>query len=79
MPPAFSETVSMDLTEAYILDAGWLFFAAWSLLLLAVGAIAFGRDLLPPLLSRPTPTPPARSWKNGCSAPRHPPQLPTAL
>jgi len=36
----------MEVTEAYIIDAGWFFFAAWSLVLVAFGAIAFGRELL---------------------------------
>jgi hypothetical protein len=31
---------------AYLLDAGWLFFAAWSLILLTTFVIAFGDDLL---------------------------------
>jgi hypothetical protein len=29
-----------------ILDLGWFFFAAWSMVLLALSAITFGRDLL---------------------------------
>jgi hypothetical protein len=29
-----------------ILDLGWFFFAAWSMVLLALGAVAFGRELL---------------------------------
>lgn len=31
---------------AYLFDAGWLFFAAWSLILLTFFVIAFGEDLL---------------------------------
>jgi len=31
---------------AYLFDAGWLFFAAWSLILLTIFVIAFGEDLL---------------------------------
>lgn len=31
---------------AYLFDAGWLFFAAWSLILLSFFVIAFGEDLL---------------------------------
>jgi hypothetical protein len=31
---------------AYLFDAGWLFFAAWSVVLLTVFVIAFGDDLL---------------------------------
>jgi len=29
---------------AYLFDASWLFFAAWSMIVLVVGAIAFRRD-----------------------------------
>ena len=29
-----------------ILDLGWVFLAAWGMALLALSAIAFGRDLL---------------------------------
>jgi hypothetical protein len=31
---------------AYLFDAGWLFFAAWSLILLTTFVITFGDDLL---------------------------------
>jgi hypothetical protein len=31
---------------AYLFDAGWLFFTAWSLILLTTFVIAFGDDLL---------------------------------
>jgi hypothetical protein len=31
---------------AYLFDAGWLFFAAWSLILLTIFVIAFGDDLM---------------------------------
>jgi hypothetical protein len=31
---------------AYLFDAGWLFFAAWSLVLITFFVIAFGEDLL---------------------------------
>ena len=30
-----------------LVDAGWLFFCAWSVIIGAVGLTAFGRDLLP--------------------------------
>jgi hypothetical protein len=36
----------MEMTETILLDAGWLFFAAWGMVLMAVSVIAFGRDLL---------------------------------
>jgi len=32
--------------ETYLFDAGWLFFAGWSVVILAVSLIAFGRDLI---------------------------------
>ncbi|HEY4904584.1 MAG TPA: hypothetical protein VIH89_14015 [Candidatus Sulfotelmatobacter sp.] len=31
---------------SYLFDAGWLFFAVWSLVLLTFFVIAFGEDLL---------------------------------
>ena len=37
----------MILTESFLADAGWLFFAAWSTVVTIVSIIAFGRDLLP--------------------------------
>jgi hypothetical protein len=36
----------MELVEGLVFDAGWIFFAAWAVILAAVSAIAFGRDLL---------------------------------
>jgi hypothetical protein len=39
----------MDLEQVFIFDVGWLFFAAWGLVLAAVSVIAFGRDILPAL------------------------------
>jgi hypothetical protein len=35
----------MDLAQAFIFDAGWLFFAAWGLVLVLMGLIAFGHDI----------------------------------
>lgn len=32
--------------ESYLLDAGWLFFAGWSLVVVTVGVIAFAKDFL---------------------------------
>jgi len=46
----------MILTDSFLADAGWLFFAAWSAVVAVVSIIAFGRDLLPwkaPLDSAP--------------------------
>jgi hypothetical protein len=37
----------MEITEAIILDAGWLFFTAWAVVLATVSVIAFGWDVLP--------------------------------
>jgi hypothetical protein len=36
----------MEVTETILLDAGWFFFAAWGMVLMAVSVVAFGRDLL---------------------------------
>jgi hypothetical protein len=32
---------------SYLLDAGWLFFAGWSLMVVTVSVIAFGKDFVP--------------------------------
>ncbi len=37
----------MDLAQAYIFYAGWIFSIVWGALLAAVSVIAFGRDILP--------------------------------
>jgi hypothetical protein len=37
----------MDLAQAYIFYAEWIFFIVWGALLAAVSVIAFGRDILP--------------------------------
>jgi hypothetical protein len=44
----------MDLAQALIFDLGWIFFAAWGIVLAAVSAMAFGRDLLPTLFKMKT-------------------------
>jgi len=36
----------MTGSESYLLDAGWLFFAGWSLVVVTVGVIAFGKDFI---------------------------------
>ena len=36
----------MEMAEVIILDAGWLFFAAWGMVLMAVSVMAFGREIL---------------------------------
>jgi hypothetical protein len=35
----------MDLAQVFIFDLGWVFFAAWGMVLAAVSGIAFGRDI----------------------------------
>jgi len=35
----------MYIAQAFIFDAGWLFFAAWGMVLAAVSVITFGRDI----------------------------------
>lgn len=41
------------MSESYLLDAGWLFFAGWSLVVVTVSVIAFGEDFaLLPLFER---------------------------
>jgi len=37
----------MDLAQVFILDLGWVFFAAWGMVLAAVSVIVFGRDVIP--------------------------------
>jgi hypothetical protein len=35
------------MVNSFFSDAGWIFFATWSLILVAVGVAAFGRDAAP--------------------------------
>jgi hypothetical protein len=46
----------MTGSESYLLDAGWLFFAGWSLVVVTVSVIAFAKDFVavPPLFKKPT-------------------------
>jgi hypothetical protein len=37
----------MDIAQVFIFVAGWIFFAAWGVVLAAVSIVAFGRDILP--------------------------------
>lgn len=37
----------MDVAQAFLFDAGWIFFATWGVVLIALGIVAFGRDILP--------------------------------
>jgi hypothetical protein len=42
----------MAIAEAVLFDAGWIFFAVWSVVLLALTVMAFGKDLAPARQSR---------------------------
>ena len=44
----------MTGSESYLIDAGWLFFAGWSLVVVTVSVIAFGKDFVsvPPLFGK---------------------------
>ncbi len=58
------------LSDSFLSDAGWLFFAAWSAVVAAVSLAAFGRDLLPSRLRleqppEAPPTDPAQAGKLG--------------
>jgi len=60
------------LSDSFLSDAGWLFFAAWSAVVAAVSLAAFGRDLLPSRLCLEQPpevqlTDPAQSGQPGMS------------
>jgi len=37
----------MDVAQAFIFYAEWIFFVAWGSLLAAVSVVAFGNDLVP--------------------------------
>jgi len=45
----------MDSAQMFVFDLGWLFFAAWGTILVALGVLAFGRDLLLPFEAPCTP------------------------
>jgi hypothetical protein len=51
----------MDTAQVFVFYAGWVFFTAWGMVLAAVSAIAFGRDIVPA-------TPPAKAEKERTSA-----------
>jgi hypothetical protein len=36
----------MDISQSFIVDLGWIFFATWGTVLASMAAIAFGGDLL---------------------------------
>jgi hypothetical protein len=35
------------MSDSYLIDAGWFFFAAWGVIVLLVSWAAFGPDLFP--------------------------------
>lgn len=35
------------MSNSFFFDAGWIFFAAWSVILTLVSVAAFGRDFFP--------------------------------
>ena len=37
----------MTISDAFLSNTAWLFFAAWTVMVAAVTVAAFGRDLLP--------------------------------
>ena len=41
-----------NMGDSYVFDAGWFFFAAWSVMLALVAVTAFGRDLIPSQVRR---------------------------
>jgi len=38
----------MEMAQALVFDAGWIFFAAWGMILAAISVITFGRDFRSP-------------------------------
>jgi hypothetical protein len=42
---------------SYLFEAGWMFFAAWSVMIAAVVVAAFGRDFVPSKASQKSPGP----------------------
>lgn len=51
----------MMMSDSFLSNAGWLFLALWSLVVSAVGVVAFGHDLF--LREEKQPSDPARSAK----------------
>jgi hypothetical protein len=57
----------MLMSDSYLFDVGWIFFAAWTAIVAVISLAAFGKDLLPsqaplePLQSTRQSKPPARS------------------
>jgi hypothetical protein len=46
-PRATGGEARMTLNDSYLFDAGWLFFALWTVIVGAVSITAFRRDLFP--------------------------------
>lgn len=43
------------MNNSFLFDAGWVFFAAWSVALVLVNVKAFGRDFFPSKTSQTAP------------------------
>lgn len=39
----------MPTSDSFLFDVGWLFFAAWSVVVILLSLAAFGKDLFPAL------------------------------
>jgi len=51
----------MLMSDSYLFDIGWLFFAAWSIIVAVFSLTAFGKDILPSHHSAESPQkPPAK-------------------
>ncbi len=37
----------MLMSDSYLFDVGWIFFAAWTAIVAVISLAAFGKDLLP--------------------------------
>jgi hypothetical protein len=37
----------MLMSDSYLFDVGWFFFAAWTVIVVVISLAAFGKDLLP--------------------------------
>jgi hypothetical protein len=57
------------MNDSYLLDAGWLFFAAWSIIVIVVSLTAFRSDLFPAQArldpAREAPPDPSRPEESG--------------
>jgi len=47
----------MSIVDSYLFEAGWLFFAFWTVILGVVSVTAFRRDLFPSRVAQHSPTP----------------------